>query len=279
MTKNNSSDIDWERLKHIISQIISYAVFYNTKVKIGFVGSGEPLLRFDLIQKSIEYIKHTDTERLLSLYTISNGLNCSEELLKYLYLHKDLIKLSFSLDGNKDIHNACRKTKCGTGSFDNTMKAIELYTDIFGEAPALNTTVHKQTIKQANSILDFFSSKFNEVCFSMLFDEPDPEFMITEVEYKAFMASAKKTSLSLRQCKTPLKYDCTMYGQLCGVGRTNPYYSDGLIYPCGRFVGNAKYILGKEDISLFELDERIKAIQPCSDGLCYYNEHLIKTNI
>lgn len=124
--KNAYADISPEKLQIILTNIINYSEQNNISFKIGLVGAGEPLLRFDLIQEVVSFTKKNDINGHLSFYTISNGIALNEEKIKWFYENKDKIKLCFSLDGSKSIQNLCRVFVNEKGSFDKVMDAINL---------------------------------------------------------------------------------------------------------------------------------------------------------
>lgn len=277
--KKSCEELKSESLKGILQNISEYAYKNDISFKIGLVGAGEPLIRFDLIQEAIVFLSEIDADENISLYTISNGIYCTPEIMKFFFDNQNRIKLCFSLDGNPDIHNACRKFKNGSTSFEKVWAAIELYEKYFGKMPSVNATVHRKTFQNADVVLQFFEENFSEVTFSRLVDEQTPELFITKEEFKFFMEKAKQTKLELRQCRLPKKYDCTMYGQLCGVGRTNIFYTDGKIYPCGRFIGKEKFVLGTELDPLSEIEENVKFLSPCKDGECYFDKNILEAGI
>ncbi len=255
----------------IITNIYQYASANHKTIKVGLVGSGEPLIRFELIKAIVNTTKEIDPENLLNFYTISNGIYFNENICKWFFDNRHLIKLCFSLDGNRKIHDFCRKTIKGKGSFTDVMKAVKIYKGVFLNAPPINATVHKETLRNAKEVLDFFEKNFREITFSRLVDITSPQLFISKQDYTKFMELAKNRNLSLRQFKTK-KYDCTMYGQLCGVGRTNIYFDNEKVYPCARFVGNSKYELGNSTDSIESIEKYMtKTITPCVDGLCFFD--------
>lgn len=273
ISKTSCGDITAENLEVILKNILLYARNNELKAfKVGLVGAGEPLLRFDLIQIAIGFSMENDSEHILQFYTISNGVGVNEEILLWFYEHKDTIKLSFSLDGNESIQDSCRKFPNGKGTYFFVMKNINSYKKIFGVAPSVNTTVHKKSIENEEELLTYFEQTFSEVCFSRLVDEASPDLYISKSDFNSFIERAGKTTLSLRQLRKPPKYDCTMYGQLCGVGRTNIFYANGKVYPCGRFIGMKEYELGNETDSLETIYKSMLRFTPVKDGKCYFDE-------
>lgn len=274
--KKSCKDLKSESLNEILRNIREYSYKNAISFKIGLVGAGEPLVRFDLIQEAVRLLSEIDGDGKISLYTISNGIDCTPKMMKFFFDNQNRIKLSFSLDGNEEIHDACRKFKNGSSSFEKVWATIELYKKHFGKMPSINATVSRKTVQNTDVVLQFFEHNFSNVTFSRLVDEQSPKLFISNEEFKCFMEKAKQTKLILRQCRLPQKYDCTMYGQLCGVGRTNIFYADGKIYPCGRFIGNEKFALGTEQDSLFQIEKNMKCLTPCRNGECYFDENLLE---
>lgn len=269
--KNKVVEISEADAKKIICNLHDYAKAHQIRIKIGLVGSGEPLLRFRLIKMIIDYTQFIDSEHLLSFYTISNGMRFDDGVCQFFFKNRNIIKLCFSIDGYKAINDLCRLNAHGKGAFDTIMKSVELYKKTFGEAPSVNATVHKETILHAEQVLDFFERNFSNVTFSRLVDIASPSLYISRKDFQEFLELAKSRKLDLRQFKTK-KYDCTMYGQLCGVGRTNIYFDNGKVYPCGRFVGNTKYELGNATAPIGEIERyMVSHITPCADGQCFYD--------
>lgn len=272
--KSDYPDISSENLKKVITNIIRYSNSHDVRFKIGLVGAGEPLLRYDLIQEAVNFIEKKDINNHVSLYTITNGISLDVNKIKWFYEHKGRIQLCFSVDGSKENHNFCRIFPNQKGTFDIVMNHIAVYKSIFGECPSINATVHKQTIDNSAKEIDFLKNNFNNICFSYLVDEPSLDLKISKPEFHEFIREASHAGLNLRQLRHPPKYDCTMYGQLCGVGRTNIFYANGKVYPCGRFIGMKSFELGEETSDLVEIEKVMKTYVPVEDGKCFFDEKI-----
>lgn len=99
---------------------------------VGFYG-GEPLLKYDLIKKCINYVrnvKNLPAEYLRFQMTI-NGTLLNEEIIDYLKIHD--ITLVISLDGPQVEHDRNRRDYNGKGTFNivmrNIMRIKEKYPD------------------------------------------------------------------------------------------------------------------------------------------------------
>lgn len=282
----NTKDIECfslEDIQEIILNIDSFCKKNNSKFKLGLVGSGEPLLSSNIIINLLDWMKVSGTGKNVFLYTISNGFNTKEELLKKLYDYRDIISVSFSLDGYKEIHDYSRvKYMNGeyVGTYDKVINTISTYEKIFGEKPSINVTVHRQTIKNTKKLMDFFqTNNFKKITFSKIFDCNSKDLDISQDEFDMFIEKCellnKDNSIEIRNIAARNnKVDCSKYGAKCGVGKTNIFFADKKVYPCGRFIDNNKYIIGKStdnlemiESSLHNMFDNIVIDKCCYDEL------------
>jgi len=267
--QNNFTEFSFNDLKTIIDNIHVYCMKNHLeKFKLGIVGSGEPMMKFSLLIELLEYIKSNDYSEF-NLYTITNGTMLNERKINELYKYKDLIKVCFSLDGYKELHNAGRML------YDNTALAINLYCLKYGQMPSINATVNLLSYENKEKLIEFFQAhNIYDVTFSKLVGYFDKDLYITDEKFKEFMDYAEAKGMNSRQFRKEKCYDCTMYGRLCGVGRTNIFFTPEGIYPCGRFYKNDKYLLGTFDSNLFEIENKVNQMKPVEDGKCFYIENV-----
>lgn len=267
--QQDPSKFSFQELVDITNNIHEYCKINNISVfKIGIVGAGEPMLQKEFIFNLLKYIQQNKLEEL-SLYTISNGTLLNEKDIKIFYEYRDIIRLCISLDGYKELHNI------GRSQFDKVMKTIKIYKQIFGDYPYINATINKISYENKEKLLDFFLNKgLLNVTFSKLVGYKEKDLYISENEFSKFMESAKSSGIKSRQFSNEKKYDCTMYGALCGVGKTNIFYTPEGIYPCGRFYKNNAYKLGEYKNSLFDIENEMKNLKPVVDGECYYKKYV-----
>ena len=256
-------------LIQIADNIHNYCMENNIQsFKLGVVGSGEPMIKKNEIFGLLEYIaKSYYTE--MKLYTITNGVLLTKEDIGRFFEYREIIKVCFSLDGYEELHNY------GRGKYHELMEKIAWYKEMFGEAPSINATVNKITYENKERVVSFYKGNgLLNVTFSKLVGYFEPDLYITDREYNSFMEYIKKSGLNSRQFSNQKKYDCTMYGRLCGVGRTNVFITPEGIYPCGRFYKNDKYLLGDFNSSLSEVERKVKEMKPVADGKCYYTRNV-----
>ncbi|MDR2439524.1 MAG: SPASM domain-containing protein, partial [Planctomycetaceae bacterium] len=87
---------------------------------------GEPMMRFDLIQRIVPYTnkKAADAGKTISWDMTTNGTLIDEERAKWMAEHK--IKYLLSLDGAKEDHDRYRKFPNGTSSYDLIMERLPM---------------------------------------------------------------------------------------------------------------------------------------------------------
>lgn len=107
-----------ERLSNYIDIKTSPAIILE------FIG-GEPFLEVDLIEQICDYFVNTAIEMChpwATMYAISicsNGvLYFDKKVQRFLNKYKDRLSFSITIDGNKELHDACRVFPDGSSSYD-----------------------------------------------------------------------------------------------------------------------------------------------------------------
>lgn len=215
----------------ILDNVIEYA---GSKFKIGFVGNGEAFLDWPLLKSYIEYIEDYDN---ISAYTITNGtIQLPDYDVRFLEDHS--INVGFSIDGYKELHNMYR-----CNSFDKAMSTVEHYKKITGHYPTFNATVGRESLQNADKVVDFFEPFGTRVTFSRMIGR----YGIGLKEYRDFIDAAEKRIPVRRGAK-----DCTMYGGQCGAGTNNYFFANGKVYYCGNCIDFPP--LADSETSFYELE-------------------------
>ena len=199
----------------ILDNVKKYA---SGKFKIGFVGNGEGFLDWPLLKSYITYIEDSPN---ISAYTITNGtVLLPDDDWRFLEEHK--INVGFSIDGYKELHDLYR-----CGSFDRALENVEYYKRITGHYPTFNATVGRESLMNAERVVEFFKPFGTRVTFSRMIGR----YGISLQEYREFLQAAEKEIPVRRGDK-----DCTMYGGQCGSGINNYFFANGKIYYCGNCI-------------------------------------------
>ena len=213
--KGYSEDIPMD-----IFEILDHVKSYTNQVfKIGFVGDGEAFLDYDKLKSYIVYLEDSPN---ISAYTITNGtIDLTDVDWDFLEKHK--VNVGFSVDGYRDLHNLNR-----CNSFDKVMKTVEHYHVITGHYPTWNATVGRESLENADKVIEFFKPFATRVTFSRMIGKQG----ISLADYRGFVLKAEKSGLIVRHGDK----DCTMYGGQCGAGENNYFFANGKVYYCGNCV-------------------------------------------
>lgn len=138
--KNCNSVMSWDVAKRTVDMLFEEDKKHgyiggneNSAMLLEFIG-GEPLLEVDLIDKILSYFRWkaiSENHRWAVQHMIAistNGINYeTEKVQKFIEKYKERLSISISIDGNKELHDACRVFPDGTGSYDIVESAYKLY--------------------------------------------------------------------------------------------------------------------------------------------------------
>jgi len=252
----------------------------DKRIKVNFVGSGEPLLAWKDISAAIRGLNRDMPDHRLRFYTVTNGLLLSEHIVA------DMIELdvspSVSLDGPAWMHDKTRFRHNGRGSHDAVMKGIGVLRSA-GVPVAINTTLGRNVVDDLDAYFDFIEAEgFDKIIFDRLVDVPAEhtvstrEFYgalrrIAEIKDKRGLDHVEVGNLEAYRRAVAGKPDrvCTMFGSTCGSGFHNIIFMQREVYPCGRMFGQQRWVLGRYDEPLEVFPQRMAAIvggAGCGDG-------------
>lgn len=216
----------------------------------GFFG-GEPLLCFDLIQKTIAFIrqKEGETKNLVSLNIVTNGTLLNKSILGY--IKKENINLCLSIDGPENVHNTNRIYKDGRGSYEDTFQSLKLVLNNLNKFQ-VNAVYSPNTIDSLVDVVSFFDQlKVNAIHLNPniltawnenIYLKLRSKFMELAKYYIQCYTENREIAVNLIDSKLLLlikrgyeeKDRCSM-----GEGEW-AFAPSGNIYPCERFIGEDK---------------------------------------
>ena len=250
----------------------------NKRIKVNFVGSGEPLLNWEEIREAIVELNRSTPDHDLRFYTVTNGLPLTERVVA------EMVELelspSVSLDGPAWMHDRTRFRHNGRGSHAAVMRGIGVLRAA-GVPVAINTTLGRDVVDNLDAYFDFIESEgFDKIIFDRLVDVP-PEYVVSTAEFYAALRriaeikDARKLdhveigNLEAYRRAVAGKPDrvCTMFGSTCGSGFHNIIYMQRDVYPCGRMFGQQRWVLGRYDEPLDVFPRRMaKKVGPAGCG-------------
>ncbi len=225
---------------------------------------GEPLLNFEIIK----YISEEMKKRLdgqVSFEMTTNGTVMSPQILQFI---KENVRLSVSIDGDRQCNDLQRVDKYGEGTYERISRTMEELTKN-GVKFIIRMTVNTANVEHLyDNYRHFYEQGYRYIGFSE--DETDtswnPEYMnileknvseifsyLTRVNYKM----AQYELRNLRQAKFAARMPCD------GCDTNYHMNVDGKIYPCIITVGNPLYEMGSVDEGIDQ--EKVKAFQEVNE--------------
>lgn len=120
----NEAFIDIELAKNVIKKLIDNCVIRNVReLHVRFSG-GEPLLCKEKIQQIIDYVDGISADLIIRYGILTNGTLIDYDT--FMWLKKNRISVSISLDGVGDFNDMTRCYSDGSGSYIDIIRSIDL---------------------------------------------------------------------------------------------------------------------------------------------------------
>lgn len=163
--KNNKAFMDWETAKRAVDYLVEKAP-EGHQPEIIFFG-GEPLLRFDLLQRIVAYCESFRQEGKEFGFSITtNGTLLTPAVFDFLLKHRMSIMLS--IDGTQAIHDRSRRYGNGRPSWNDIVTNLKKLPDfqkyIMARVTVLNAEVPLIDIYKTIRDIGFLDMAMTEVC-------------------------------------------------------------------------------------------------------------------
>lgn len=239
------------------------------KIKILFVGSGEPLISWKQIKEALmEFYENFNTE-MMKFYMVTNGVLVTKTIAEEM---KSLRVIpSVSIDGHKELNDRSRPFLGGKGSFDKAIRGYSLLKEV-GFDVAINTVMTMDVIENLDKYWEFVKEyDVTKVIFDRLVDIPShvrpvPVERFYSALYKAFKMRGEYglTNVEIGNIESfrrafegnPDK-SCTLFGSTCGAGTNFIIYLLRDAYPCGRMFDEETWKLGDINSSIQNIQAKM----------------------
>lgn len=127
-----------------------------------FIG-GEPFLNIDVIEYTCNYfieqclIKHHPWLYTFRISMTTNGdLYFNDKVQNFIKKFNRFLGLSITVDGPKELHDACRVRPNGEGTFDKAYAALKYHQNNYDPTPGTKVTIAPENLKEINNIIKFY---------------------------------------------------------------------------------------------------------------------------
>ena len=295
--------MEFETAKKFIDNILAdkygYINRYNSPaIIIEFIG-GEPLLEISLTRQIYEYFLEQCYKLNHPWFTLhrlsicSNGLQYfDKEVQEFFKDYSHNISFNISIDGNKELHDACRIQPNGEGSYDICMMALNHFNQYFTPERNSKMTLAPQNMKYLfDSVVSFIENGMTVINLNCIFEEGwDQETALLEYnELKKLADYIIENNLEhlyiaifneRQEDVQPKSYD----GRFCGgTGSMLALRPNGQFYPCIRYMPTSvgddveDLCIGTVDTGIVGRDQGSDILErmdnstrrSCSNDICY----------
>lgn len=172
LQRNHSNKcMSFETAKQAVDMFLEHSG-ERTKNVISFYG-GEPLISFELIKKTVNYVKSTFVGKDYSFNMTTNATLFTKEMMDFVVANN--FNLVFSIDGPEKIHNKNRTRIDGSGSFSaafgNLKRFLEQYGDEYARHISINMVFDPQN--DVDEMLQLFEDPIFDKDINVMADVAD----------------------------------------------------------------------------------------------------------
>lgn len=182
-TNKSRNKMSFESAKEFIDRLLNNEYEFATTdnadgIIVEFIG-GEPFMEIDLINKISNYLVTKMVEmdhpwlHFLHFAVSTNGILVKDpRVVDFLDKYGIICALSISIDGNKELHDACRIDFNGNGSYDRAMEAVHFYKERYGNMPGIKMTLAPQNVKYIyESIVNLINEGYTEIYLNCVYEK------------------------------------------------------------------------------------------------------------
>ena len=158
---------------------------------IDFIG-GEPFLEVELMDQIVDYfveqmiLKDHPWQYNYMVSISSNGtLYFEPKVQAFIKKHLKHLSLSISIDGNKQLHDACRVFEDGSGSYDVAIAAVHHYMNVLGGNMGSKMTLAPENISYTyEAVVSLIEQGYTEINLNCVYEKGWNENHATVLYYQ-----------------------------------------------------------------------------------------------
>ncbi len=174
--------MEFETARKFVDLLLDENAYINPDnspgVIIEFIG-GEPFLAIDLIDQITDYFisqmilwRHPWATRYMISICSNGTLYFDSSVQAYIKKHLHHLSFSISIDGSKQLHDACRVFPDGSGSYDIAMKAVRHFVGELGGIMGSKMTLCPANIAYTyEAVVGLIESGYREINLNCVYEE------------------------------------------------------------------------------------------------------------
>ncbi len=253
-------------------------------LEVDFFG-GEPLLAFDSIREIVAYGRELEKrhDKVFRFTMTTNGVLLRPEVEEF--CDREISNVVLSLDGRKEINDAMRPFRDGTGSYDYIVpKLVSMAKSRGDKQYYIRGTFTHENLDFVEDILHFYDLGFRSMSIEPVVTD-DPRYAITEEDVPGIKSQYDRLVREMKSKKEKgdpftffhfmidLEGGPCVYKRMSGCGAGTEYLAVtpwGELYPCHQFVGHEEFLMGDVDrgITHPEVGEQFRSVNLYTKPSC-----------
>ena len=153
-----AEDISFESIRSCVDYLFSNGG--NETKRVSFIGGGEPMLKWDLIKKTVEYIDFIKKDSSVQISIATNGTRLTPDIVKF--IKENHIKVSVSFDILPEIQNVQRPYADKSGTFHSVDKNLRLLLQE-GIVPNIRATITQASREKMTEMTTFVHEHYPQI--------------------------------------------------------------------------------------------------------------------
>ena len=229
------------------------------RLDVDFFG-GEPLLNWETVKRIVEYARSIEhrSGKIFRFTLTTNGLLIDADVIDF--SNREMENIVLSLDGRPEINDSARKLCDGGGSYAEIVPKIRRLVEARdGKNYYIRGTYTRDNLDFTDDILHIADLGFTELSMEPVVASPGsplglaaehlPELCEQYEKLAIEMLTRKKEGRGFKfyHFQLDLKHGPCAYKRIAGCGVGTEYMAvtpAGELYPCHRFVGDEKFLIG-----------------------------------
>jgi len=245
----------------------------SPSVILDFIG-GEPLLEAELMDYIVQqfrkkaYLLNHPWAKYHMISISSNGIPIisNPKAVEFIKKYKNKLSLTITIDGNKELHDACRVYPSGAGSYDDVRKAIDIARQYVTMTNTKVTLAPENVQYLTESVTHLFDLGFTDVHANCVFEN------VWKIEnaQELYRQMIKLADIMI-DGKLYEKYECSLFDDFIGhpmldsdtqnwcggSGQMLAIGTDGRLFPCIRFMKYSYSNQIREEYEVGDVDRGI----------------------
>ena len=240
-------------------------------LEVDFFG-GEPLMNFQVVKDLVAYgrSKEARHNKRFRFTLTTNGVLLNDDVMEF--ANKEMANVVLSVDGRKEVNDAMRPFRNGTGSYDLIMPKFKKLAESRGQKNYYVRGTFTHFNKDfSEDVLSLADQGFEQISVEPVVAQPEEPYAITEADLPELFAEYDKLAAIMVKRKREGKgfnffhfmIDLTggpcVAKRLSGCGSGTEYLAVtpwGDLYPCHQFVGQEEFLMGNVTEGVVRTDIR-----------------------